>query len=109
MTKREFFNTVIATVENEEIKAFAQAEVAKLDAYNASRKSKPSKKSLENEPLIAKIAEVLTDEPKLASEIAEKVGLSTPKVSALAPKIDGVKVTEVKVKGKGVRKAYSIG
>ena len=54
------------------------------------------------------IAEVLTEEPKLASEIAEAVGISVSQASALAKKVDGVTVTDVKVKGKGVRKAYSI-
>ena len=51
MTYREFCNAVIADTENEELKAFATEAIAKLDARNAKRASKPSKKSLENEPI----------------------------------------------------------
>ena len=108
MTQREFFNAVIAETQNAEIAEYAVAALQKMDARNAKRSATPSKTQIENEPLIAKIAEVLTSEPMIASEIAEKVGLSVNKVSALAKKVEGVQITDVKVKGKGVRKAYSI-
>ena len=97
MTYRDFYTAVIADTENEELKAFATEAIAKLDARNASRASKPSKRSLENEPIKAKILEVLTSEPKVASEVAELVGISTQKASALLRQIDGLEVTEVKV------------
>ena len=56
MTNREFFNAVIANEITEEVIAKAHEEVAKLDKRNADRKDKPSKKSVENEPIKAKIS-----------------------------------------------------
>ncbi len=106
MTKREFLNAVIAL--NDEVTTeFAKAEIEKMDARNASRKDKPSKKSVENEPIKAKIAEVLTDTPQTASEIASKVEISVQKASALLRQME-CKVTEVKVPKKGTQKAYSL-
>ena len=106
MTQREFYTAVIADTQNEELKAFATEAIAKLDARNAKRASTPSKTQKENEPIIKAIAEVLTNEPMLASEIAEKCGLKVQKASALAKKVEGVSITDVKVKGKGTQKGY---
>ena len=108
MTNREFFEKVIATVSDEELVAKATEELAKLDARNAKRKNTPSKKSVENEPIKDAIKAVLSDTPLTASEIAEKVEISTQKASALLKQIEGLTVTDVKVKGKGTRKAYAL-
>ena len=108
MTKREFLNAVIANVEVAEIVEFAQAEIAKMDARNAKRTSTPSKAQIANEPIKARIIEVLTYEPMTASEVAEKVEISTQKASALLRQIDGLVITEVKVKGKGKVKGYAL-
>lgn len=109
MTKREFLEAVITANLTEEVIAYASAEVVKMDERNAKRKNSPSKRSIENEPIKAKIREVLTHEPQSASEIAEKVEISTQKASALLRQIDGLEVTEIKVKGKGKVKGYAIG
>ena len=106
MTNREFFNAVINGTITEEMVAHAHGEIAKLDARNAKRSSKPSKVQIANEPIIKAIAEVLTSEPMRASEIAETLGISVQKASSLVKKVDGVSVTDVKVKGKGVQKGY---
>ena len=106
MTQREFYTSVIASVDNEELKAYAENAIVKLDERNAKRASKPSAKQKENEPIIKAIADLLTSEPMLASEIASTLGISTPKASALAKKVEGVSVTDVKVKGKGTQKGY---
>ena len=45
-------------------------------------------------------------EPKLASELASEMGVSTQKASALVKKVEGVSVCDVKVKGKGTQKGY---
>lgn len=108
MTKREFLNAVIASTSDNAIAEFAVAELEKLDARNAKRSSSPSKVQIANEPIIKAIGELLTDEPMLASDIAESLGISTSKASALVKKVEGVKVSEVKVKGKGIRKAYCL-
>ena len=106
MTQRDFYNAVIATVDNDELKAFATDAIAKLDERNAKRASKPSKTQIANEPIIKAIASVLTDEPMLASKIAELCEISTQKASALVKKVEGVQSVDVKVKGKGTQKGY---
>ena len=106
MTNREFFNAVISAEINDEVIAHATESLAKLDARNAKRAERPSKTQIANEPIIKAIAEVLSSEPMRASEIAEKCGISTQKASALVKKVEGVSVTDVKVKGKGKQKAY---
>ena len=106
MTNREFYNAVITNEITEEVVAHAQNALVKLDERNAKRANTPSKTQIANEPIIKAIAEVLTSEPMLASEIASAVGISTPKASALAKKVEGVNITDVKVKGKGTQKGY---
>lgn len=108
MTKREFFEAVMA-LENvdSELVLFAENEIAKMNERNAKRKSTPSKTAIANEPIKAQIVEVLTETPQSASEIAEKVGISTQKCSALLRQIEGLTVTEIKVKGKGKVKGYA--
>ena len=106
MTKREFLNAVIAETTNSELASFAVSELEKLDARNAKRASTPSKTQKENAPLIAKIATLLTSEPKLASELAKEMGLSTQKVTPLVKAVEGVQSVDVKVKGKGTQKGY---
>ena len=106
MTKREFMEMVIATVDNEEMKEFAQKEIETLNRRNSKRAERPSKTALANEPIKAEIAKVLTEEPQTASVIAEKVGISTQKASALLRQME-LKVTDVKVKGKGTQKGYA--
>lgn len=106
MTQREFYTAVIASVDNDELKAFATEAIAKLDARNAKRASTPSKTQKENEPIVKAIASVLTDEPMLASKIAELCNISVQKASSLAKKVDRVQTVDVKVKGKGTQKGY---
>lgn len=111
MTYRDFYNAVLTSTDNDELKAFATEAIAKLDARNAKRLSKPSKKSLENAPIKDSIAEFLADGSHLASEIAKGLDLSVSKVSALCRQMvgDGVlTVEDVKVKGKGTQKSYSL-
>jgi hypothetical protein len=106
MTNRDFYNAVIDANINEEMTQFATDAIAKLDARNAKRASKPSKTQIANEPIVKAIASVLTDEPMLASKIAELCEISTQKASALVKKVEGVQSTDVKVKGKGTQKGY---
>ena len=108
MTKREFLNAVIAETANADLAEFAVTELEKLDARNAKRAEKPSKKSVENAPIIEAIKAVLTDEPQTASTIAARVEISVQKASALLRQIDGLTITDVKVKGKGTQKGYAL-
>lgn len=118
MTKREFFNEVIAVIDGTsemdalELKKFAKAEIVKLDERNASRSSKPTKTQIENEPIKEKILEVLsTGERMVASAIAERLEISTQKASALCRQLvesKQLKVEDVKIPKKGKQKAYMI-
>lgn len=111
MTNREFYTAIVNGEMNDEIVAKAHEEIAKLDARNAKRASKPSKKSLENEPIKASIREYLESGAHLASEIASGLNLSVSKVSALCRQMvdDGLlTVEDVKVKSKGTQKSYSL-
>lgn len=108
MTKREMFEAIINGNINEEIIEMAKNEIVKMDERNAKRKGAPSKKAIENEPIKEKIVGVLTHEPQSASEIAEKVEISTQKCSALLRQIDGLEVSELKIKGKGKVKGYAV-
>lgn len=108
MTKREMFEAIINGNVNEEIIEMAKNEIVKMDEKNAKRKNTPSKTALANEPIKAKIKEVLTSEPQSASEVAEKVEISVQKASALLRQIDGLAVSEIKVKGKGKVKGYAL-
>ena len=107
MTKREMFTEIANGNITEEIIEMAKNEIVKMDERNAKRKNSPSKRAQENEPIKARIVEVLTDTPQSASEIASQVEISTQKASALLRQIEGLNVTEIKVKGKGKVKGYS--
>ena len=109
MTKREMFEAIINGNITGEVVEMAKEEIEKMNARNARRSATPSKTALANEPIKAKIAEVLAvaKEPMTASQVAEKVEISTQKASALLRQIDGLTVTEVKVKGKGKVKGYA--
>ena len=111
MTNREFFTMVANGTLTEEVITKANEEIAKLDERNAKRASKPSKKSLENEPIKAKIVEFLASGSHLASEIASGCEISTSKASALCRQLvesGSLTVCDVKVKGKGTQKSYSL-
>lgn len=107
MTNREFFENVIANMDNEEMVEKAKSLLEALDRRNAKRAERPSKTAIANEPIKAEIAKVLTTEPITASTIAKLVKISTQKASALLRQMN-VNVTDVKVKGKGTQKGYFI-
>jgi len=105
MTQREFYNAVINGEINAEVIAHATESIEKLDARNSKRAEQRVDKHADERTAIAN---VLTETPMLASEIATATGFSTQKVSGLVKRIEGVKVTKVKVKGKGEQNAYSL-
>ena len=112
MTNREFL-TAVSACENcsEEVREYAKAAIAKLDATNEARKNKPSKKATENAPIMEQIAnEILTSEAQTASAIAEAAGISVQKASALLRALadEGRAVkAEAKIPGKGTQKVYT--
>lgn len=112
MTYREFLTNIKEANINDEMTAYAEAALNKMDAANEKRRNTPSKKAVENQPLIDKIVdEILTNEPKTASDVAAELEVSVQKASALLRAIvtDGkANVSDVKVAKKGVQKAYTL-
>lgn len=112
MTTREFLNAVITSNISEEMNDKAQALIDALDKKNSQRKAKPSKTAIANEPVKQAIVDYLTSNGKrVASEVGTALAISTQKASILCRQLvedEVLTVEDVKVKGKGTLKAYSI-
>ena len=113
MTNREFYTAIIGNPNvADDYKAFAQAEIDKLDARNDKRKNTQTKAQKENEGVMTAILDHLTAHGSdVASSIGTALGISTQKASALCKLLaDGGKLTvaDVKVKGKGTVKQYTV-
>ena len=113
MTEREFLTKVLA-IEGApaDVTEYATNGIAKLDARNDKRKNTQTKAQKENEGVMTSIVNYLTaNGADVASGIGTALGISTQKASALCKLLaDGGKLTvaDVKVKGKGTVKQYSI-
>ena len=111
MTKREFYTAIKNGKIDEQVKLFATNELEKMDAVNEKRRNTLSKKAKENEPLLDKIErEILTEEPKTATDVAAVLEVSVQKASGLLRCLveDGKAAkVDVKIKGKGIQKGYS--
>lgn len=112
MTNREFL-TAISTNSTlpKELTDFAVNAIASLDKRNEHRRTTPTKEQVANEAIKANIVALLIDKAMTASAIGSALGISTQKASALATQLvkDGkVAVEDIKVKGKGAVKSYSI-
>lgn len=114
VTLRDLLNAVISGNITEDIRAKAQAEIAKLDATNAKRQEKAAEKAKENLPIKQAIYDFLVaNGTKTTVEIAKGVEVlegSSPKASAMCRQMvdDGrLTASEVSVKGKGKQKAYT--
>lgn len=113
MTNREFYTAIAQGTMNDELVAFAQETIAKMDERNAKRSSKPSKTSIENAPIKESIMEFISNRNEfcIAGAIAEALEISTQKASALCRQLvaDGKLVEkDVKIPKQGKRKAYGI-
>ena len=109
MTQRDFYAKVIELVQDAEVVAKAEEELAKMDARNEKRKAMPSKKSIENAPIMSAIENYLKEQSEVvtAKQIANALDLTTSKVSALAKKIDGIVISDVVV-DRRVVKGYAL-
>lgn len=99
MRTKEFYNA-IATNEtlSAEIREFAVKAIEKLDKSNENRATKAAeKKAIENAPIIEAVVKFLNENKgaHTAAEIAAAVGISTPKATAMANKVEGI------IKGEG--------
>lgn len=115
MTNREAYNVVISGVITEDLIAWAQENLDKMDAANEKRRNTVSKTEAANAPLREQIvSEYITTELQTASMIAEAMGangieITHNKVTAVLKKAveEGTIVKEdVKVPKKGTQKGY---
>lgn len=115
MTMREFLMTVVNANISDEITAFADERIKHLDEVNERRKEKGSKTQRANVEIKSALLAAL--ESGVTYTAAEVVALeiegisSTQKASALLRQLveDGkVTVTDVKIKGKGKVKGYTL-
>lgn len=100
VTKREVLKGLITLAETgectlaaEDIKTFAEKEIASMDKRAAADKKRREAKAAESDEIIEAVYEALTDEPMSAEEILDKLGLDMPK-SKLIPKL--TKLVEAK-------------
>lgn len=103
MTKREFLQMVIADTTNAEIKAYAEAEIQKMDEANKKKASHLTETQKENIVLLEKIETYMQSQEDFlsAGEIGSVFEISVQKASALLRKLekDGkVEVADVKRK-----------
>jgi hypothetical protein len=119
MTARIFYQSVIEFLSDNDKAAdvveYAEGAIAKLDAINAKRKEKTDKKSLEkaaeNAPLLETLVANLTTEPKTASDMMDLIKQNVQKTSTLLRQLvaaERASVQDVKVKGKGTQKGYTV-
>lgn len=113
MTRREVYNAVLNGNTSEEVLNWFRTELSKMDTANEKRKTQPSKKDKENQPIKESIFSLLTEKGGMvASAIGEVLEISTSKASALCRQMveEGrLSVAEVKSpkKGGGKVKQYT--
>ncbi len=105
MTQKQFYQFIVANVENEEVKDIAQAW---LDRDSA----KSAKKHEENDGFKASILTALgsVTNPVTASEIGNEIGVSTAKAASLLRTMreEGTVKAIEEVKGNKVARTYTL-
>lgn len=113
ITEREFLNAVL-NIEgiSADLADYASESISKLDARNEKRKNTQTKAQKENEATMVAIVDHLRENGAcVASAIGTALGISTQKASALCKLLvnEGkIVVSDVKVKGKGAVKQYTV-
>jgi sRNA-binding protein len=108
---RELYTNVINGNITAETIEQARAEIAKLDARNAKRKTAEGAIKEENKDTADAIAKALANGPMISKDLATAIGVSTPKVNGVAGemvKLGMLTKSKVKVKGKGELTAYTL-
>ena len=113
MTRRQRLEAVIRGEITEELVESCKEELEKLNAEGAKAlaKSKETTRYKENKELEKQIVETLNEEPVQVEELKEKLGvdLTRQRLTSLCTNLvrEGlIESVDVKVKNKGVRKAY---
>ena len=115
MTNREFLNAIVEANLNDELTAYAQAELEMLDHTNEVRRARQAEKAVakqaEKAPLRDAIYAVISDEPKTATMLIDEAGLelkpqSIPSLLKALVEDGRVAKVDVKIKGKGTQRGY---
>ena len=110
-TSRMALTDIINGTNLDKAKAWAEAELAKLDAKNAKRKTADGEIKAENKDLANAILGALTNGQRLSVDLATALSVTVPKLNGTAlemVKLGMLNKTKVKVKGKGEQTAYSL-
>lgn len=110
-TSRMALTDIINGTNLDKAKAWAEAELAKLDAKNAKRKTTEGEIKAENKDLANAILGALANGQMLAVDIATALGYTVNKVNGVGlemVKLGMIEKTKVKVKGKGEMTAYAL-
>ena len=111
MTNREFLTAVINGTITADVTAHATAEIAKLDARNAKRKTAEGAIKEENKPIADAIATALANGTMTSPDLATAIGATVQKTNGVAGemvKLGMLTKSKVKVKGKGELTAYTL-
>ena len=115
MTSRTFYMNVINANISDEMTAFAESALEKLDKRNSSRKEKGTKTQHENTAIKSAIINAMDRGTTYTAAEISSLGIdgitSTQKASALMRQlVESGEVTEttVKIKGKGKVKGYTL-
>lgn len=113
MTRRERLIAVINGAYTQELIDDCRRELAKLDERSAQAlaKSKTTEQYKENKVYEERICEILGEEPLQIGEIKERLDtdISRQRLTAICTNLvrEGrISVMDIKVKGKGTRRAY---
>lgn len=123
MTNRDFYEAIKAGKITNEVMAFADEAIAKLDTTNAKRREKAAQKADANAVLVDKLVAYLGSDAQTATDILGKFVADNAErpdgkdfnvqfVTSLARKaVEAGKATsvEVKVPKKGTQKGYILG
>lgn len=109
MTRKMFFEAVVAGEISEEVKAMAEKELEKLAETSTKRAEKAAEKMAEYGPMVDRIVkEILGSEPMTSSQVGEILGISFQKAGVplkMAVEQGLVQTVELKEKGR-VKKGY---
>lgn len=111
MTNREFLTAVINGTITADVTAHATAEIAKLDARNAKRKTAEGAIKEENKPIADAITTALANGTMTSPDLATAIGATVQKTNGVAGemvKLGMLTKSKVKVKGKGELTAYTL-
>ena len=117
MTQREFLEAVAKGTMNEEMVTFATERLTAMDSANEKRREvnsvKRAEKEAEKAPIREAIMAVITSEPKTATTLIAEAGVEIkPQAipSLLKAEVEAGRVlkVDVKVKGKGTQRGYTL-